>query len=94
MKNLSTAIQDKIDPLENKLEYMNIKKTLQAQSTQCTWALQAPATNRLIEALSSLVIRIPQFRLIASTIQWLLLMLPKGTKTSLNTQNKWGKCLG
>ena len=30
MKNLSTAIQDKIDPLENKLEYMNIKKTLQA----------------------------------------------------------------
>ena len=29
-KNLSTALQAKIDPLMNKLEYTNIKKTLQA----------------------------------------------------------------
>ena len=29
-KNLSAALQIKIDPLVNKLEYTNIKKTLQA----------------------------------------------------------------
>ena len=30
MKNLFAALQTEIDPLVNKLEYTNIKKTLQA----------------------------------------------------------------
>ena len=30
VKNLSTALQAKIDPLVNKLEYTNIKKILKA----------------------------------------------------------------
>jgi len=58
-----------------------------------TWALQAPTTNGLLRVLSSLVIQILQFWPIASATQWLLPMLPIGTKTSLNTQNGWGKCL-
>ena len=44
------------------------------------------SNNGLLRVLSSLVIWIPQFRPIASTIQRLLPILPKGTKISLNTQ--------
>ena len=36
VKNLSTALQAVIDPLENQLGYISKQKTLQAQSTLCT----------------------------------------------------------
>ena len=54
-KNLSATLKVEINPLVNKLEYMDIKKTL-----------QAPATNGLLEVLSSLVIQILQYHPIAS----------------------------
>ena len=43
------------------------------------------SNNGLLRVLSSLVIQIPQFLPITSATQWLLPMLPIGTKTSLNT---------
>ena len=41
-----------IDLQENKLEYTNNKRP--SKPSPCTWALQAPATNWLLETLSSL----------------------------------------
>ena len=72
-KNLSATLQVEIDPLVNKLEYMNIKKTIQ-DSTQCTWPFQAPDTNELLGILSSLVIQIPQYRPIATAKSHRLLL--------------------
>ena len=65
-KTLSSTLQVEIDPLMNKLKYTNIKKTFQAESIQCTWPLQTPATNGLLGILFLLVIRIPQYRSITS----------------------------
>ena len=59
-----------------------------------SWAFQAPATNWLNEALSSLALWITQFSPIASTKKWILPILPNSTKTSLYTQDGCGKCLG
>ena len=36
MKNLSAALQEEIDPLDNQLGYKGEQETLQAQSTLCT----------------------------------------------------------
>ena len=64
-KNLSAIFQVEIDSLVNKLEYMNNKRSSKP-STQCTWALQALATNGILIFLSLLAFQISQYYQIAS----------------------------
>ena len=56
--------------------------------------LQAPIPTRLLRTVSCLALRIPQQAPCCIYHPWLLPMLPRSTKTSLNTLKRCGKYLG
>ena len=92
-KNLPAALQT-VDPLENKLEYMNNKRpskpslpyVLELSKLLLPTDLIKPCLLQLTGSCNSTRLH-PLNR-------WLLPMLPSSTKTSLYTQNGCGKCLG